>query len=88
MQGMGARRREGEGREGVQRRIRGSEIRKLSGWQRGLLPHLRHMRVVVVSSPGQAAGAPRTAHWLRRRASDRGRGSVRGLWCGRLTLSS
>lgn len=80
---------EGEGREGVQGRIRVSERRKLSGWKRGLSPHLTHRRrKVVVSSPGQAAGAPRTAHWLRRRAPDRGWGSVRGLWFGRPTLSS
>lgn len=57
--GIGAKKKEGEGQEEVQRRIRDSGMGKSRGLKRGLAAHLTHLRrEVVVCSPRWAVGAP------------------------------
>lgn len=75
-----ATRREGEGREEVQRRVRRPETGKSSGWKRRLSSHMTHLRrrEVALSSPGKAAGAS-PARGLCGRGPDRGWGIREGF---------
>lgn len=83
MPGLGS---EGEGQEGIQRQIRGSEVGKSRGEGASTPPHLRR-REVVVSHPG-GLRALLEQHTGCGGGARQGRESARGLWFDRRTLSS
>lgn len=83
MLGMGAGRKDGEGKEDVQRRMRESEMGKSRGLKRGLSPHLTHLGRLWYPAPG-GLRAPLEQHTgCGGGTPDRGRQGICGSVSGR-----